>query len=141
MAHKIVNLDDEKNTASITIENKTFEIKRIVLKARQIYGEYLQAAGEYLVKISKFNERAQNTGDRQEISLIDNQLTESVEDWVQTKAGFIEGLMEVILTKNGYDWEPDWWYENTDYQMMERFIETALKKDEEPAQAGKKGGL
>ena len=127
--HKIVNLDDERNSVSITIEGKVFEIKRLVLKAKQLYGEYLVMSGEYLNGINEA-QKAMESKDVEEMKRTNAKLEKDVEEYAYKKADFIEKLLEVILTKNGYTYDREWWEENTDYQIMEQFIFTALKKDD-----------
>jgi hypothetical protein len=127
--HKIVNLDDERNSVSITVEGKVFEIKRLVLKAKQLYGEYLVMSGEYLNGINEA-QKAMESEDIEEMKRINAKLEKDIEDYAYKKADFIEKLLEVILTKNGYTYDREWWEENTDYQIMEQFIFTALKKDD-----------
>jgi hypothetical protein len=127
--HKIVNLDDERNSVSITVEGKVFEIKRLVLKAKQLYGEYLVMSGEYLNGINEA-QKAMESKDVEEMKRINAKLEKDIEDYAYKKADFIEKLLEVILTKNGYTYDREWWEENTDYQIMEKFIFTALKKDD-----------
>ena len=127
--HKIVNLDDERNSVSITIEGKVFEIKRLVLKAKQLYGEYLVMSGEYLNGINEA-QKAMESKDVEGMKRINAKLEKDVEEYAYKKADFIEKLLEVILTKNGYTYDREWWEENTDYQIMEQFIFTALKKDD-----------
>ena len=127
--HKIVNLDDERNSVSITVEGKVFEIKRLVLKAKQLYGEYLVMSGEYLNGINEA-QKAMESKDVEEMKRINAKLEKDVEEYAYKKADFIEKLLEVILTKNGYTYDREWWEENTDYQIMEQFIFTALKKDD-----------
>ena len=40
MGRKIVNLDDKDNTLEITIGGKTWEIARVVIRLREMYGDY-----------------------------------------------------------------------------------------------------
>jgi hypothetical protein len=135
--HKIVNLDDERNSVAIKVEGKEFVISRIVLKARQLYGEYLKLSGEYLNLIAESQEKA-NSKDAKELEEVNAKLELAVEDYAFRKAEYIEELLEIILVKNGYDFDIDWWHDNTDYSVMESFVYQALKKDETGAPAKKK---
>lgn len=136
MAHKIVNLDDEANSVSITVAGKTFDIKRIVLKARQLYGEYLVMSGEYLRKVSDANNLEGKTV--AELKAFNAELEKAVEEYAVKKAEILERLLQVILEKNGYEFNFQWWEENSDYSAIEQFIFTALKKDEKESDTKKK---
>ncbi len=127
---KIINLDDSANTVAITIGHKTFEISRITLRARSMYGEYLIFCGEYLQAVS----RIQNSLEGANASLaetLSTELTEKISAYAQGKAKHITDILTVILEKNNYQFEMGWWEENTDYQGMEAFMVQAMKKDEE----------
>jgi hypothetical protein len=134
--NKIVNLDDEKKSVTLIVEGKEFIISRIVLKARQIYGEYLQDTGKYYNLVAECNDLSKK--DVKELEEISAKLEKAIEAYVLRKADYIEQLLEVILTKNGYDFDLEWWHDNTDYSIMESFVYAALKKDEDDKPSKKK---
>lgn len=134
--NKIVNLDDEKKSVTLIVEGKEFVISRIVLKARQIYGEYLQDTGKYYNLVAEC--RNLEGKDVKELEEVNAKLEAAIEDYAKRKANYIEQLLEVILTKNGYEFNLDWWHENTDYSVMESFVYAALKKDEDDKPSKKK---
>lgn len=135
--NKIVNLDDQKNSVTIVTEGKEYTINRIVLKARQMYGEYLIFAGNYLNMIGAINDKVK-TATNDELQAINEQLEKDIESYAYGKAEHLQGMMKIILEKNGYDFDLKWWEENSDYQAMEQFIITAMKKDEDAADTKKK---
>lgn len=137
---KIVNLDDEGKSVSITIGGKDFVISRITLRARQKYGEYLVFCGEHYQKSIDVNKRIEAAGEDPSIlASMQSEIALAIENFSIEKARKIEGLLQIILEKNGYEYSRDWWEENTDYNKMELFIVSALKKDEvENAQPKKK---
>lgn len=111
---KFVNLDDSKNTVTITVGGEEFEIKKVVLSVHMLYGEYMKKTGAFLAKVKE------NTTDESDL----------VEEYVQLKSSYIDRLMEKLLVKNGYEYDQDWWAENVEsYQEMEQFIVEALRKD------------
>jgi hypothetical protein len=136
--HKIVNLDDEKNSVTLIVEGKEFTINRIVLKARQVYGEYLKLSGEYLKLIAESNDTEGKSVE--ELEALNAKLEKAVEDYAFRKAEYLDELLEIILVKNGYDFDIDWWHDNTDYGAIESFVYAALKKDDEGAPSKKKAG-
>lgn len=134
--HKIVNLDDERNSITLVVEGKEFIISRIVLKARQIYGEYLKLSGEYLQLVGKANDLEGKTAE--ELEKINAELEKAIEDYAIRKAEYLDELLEIILVKNGYDFDLEWWHDNTDYGAIESFVYAALKKDEDGKASKKK---
>jgi hypothetical protein len=100
-----------------------------VLKARQLYGEYLMMAGSYMSKIGEAQEAVKGD-DVKKLEEINAMMEKAIETYAFQKADFIERMLEVILTKNGYEYNRTWWEENTDYQVMEQFIFQAMKKDD-----------
>lgn len=128
---KIVNLDDEGKSVSITIGGKEFVIARITLRARQKYGEYLVFCGHHYQKASDINKRLEYASETVEsLTAMQNEMTAMIESFAIEKANKLDQLLQIILEKNGYEYSREWWEENTDYNKMELFIVSALKKDE-----------
>lgn len=127
---KIVNLDDAARSVSITVGGKVFEINRITMRMRAMYGEYLIFCGEYVTAVGKSQEGLE-TASAEELEKRSNDLSEKIEAYAIGKAKHISGLLSVILEKNNYEYDKNWWEENTDYSGMESFIVQAMKKDEE----------
>lgn len=128
---KIVNLDDEGKGVSITIGGKEFVIYRITLRARQKYGEYLIFCGNHYNKATEINKRLESASETVEtLTAMQNEMTSMIESFAIEKANKLDQLLQIILEKNGYEYSREWWEENTDYNKMELFIVSALKKDE-----------
>lgn len=134
--NKIVNLDDEKNSVTLIVEGREFVISRIVMKARQVYGEYLQDTGKYLQLVAEAQALDGKSAD--ELEALNAKLEGAIEDYAKKKAAYIEELLEIILVKNGYEYDPEWWASNADYSAMEAFVYAALKKDEQDKPGKKK---
>lgn len=114
---RIVNLDDKKNTVSITVGGETFDIARVVLAVHKMYGEYVQQSARFLDKV-KAGQVTENSGE--------------LDEYVEQKVAYIDKLMDKILSKNGYTYDAEWWAENVEgYQDMESFIVECLRKDTE----------
>ena len=120
MGRKIVNLDDKDNTLEITIGGKTWEIARVVIRLREMYGDYVQHAAGYI-------ETLQGYAESEDL----DELQELAEVYAIEKARKLDAMMEKLLTKNGYEYDADWWAENVgEYQKMEQFIVACLNKDQ-----------
>ena len=121
MGRKIVNLDDKDNTLEITIGGKTWEIARVAIRLREMYGDYVQHAAGYI-------ETLQGYGESEDL----DELQELAEVYATEKARKLDAMMEKLLTKNGYEYDVDWWAENVgDYRKMEEFIVACLNKDQD----------
>jgi hypothetical protein len=131
---KIVNLDDEAKAVDIVVAHRTFHIARITLRIRQLYGQYLIFSGEYLNKVHAINEAANQVRieGKSEGRLLElqNELDVNIEKFAYDKATRLSEMLKTILEKNGYEYEEEWWSENSDYNGMERFIVAAISKDE-----------
>lgn len=119
MGRKIVNLDDQKNTLEITMGGKTWEITRIVLKMRELYGEYFALCSNYLQRLT-------------DKDVDDEKKLELAEDYAKDKADYLDLMMTKILSDNGYEYDKDWWAENVaDYQTIEQFVVACMSKDQD----------
>ena len=121
MGRKIVNLDDKENTLEITIGGKMWEIARVVIRLREMYGDYVQHAAGYIDTLQGYAESEDL-----------DELQELAEVYATEKARKLDAMMDKLLTKNGYEYDPDWWAENVgDYRKMEEFIVACLNKDQD----------
>ena len=118
MGRKIVNLDDQLNAVEITLGGKTWEISRVVIRLRELYGDYVQHAAQYIDEIQK--------AEGKDIE----ELGDLAEAYAQDKSVKLDAMMDKLLTKNGYEYDKEWWAENVgNYQQMEQFIVACLNKD------------
>ena len=121
MGRKIINLDDKENTLEITIGGKTWEIARVVIRMREMYGDYVQHAAGYIDTLQGYAESEDL-----------DELHELAEVYATEKARKLDAMMDKLLIKNGYEYDADWWAENVgDYRKMEEFIVACLNKDQD----------
>lgn len=126
MGKKIVNLDDKQNSVEITLGGELWTIERVVMRLREMYGEYVTDAGKYLTRIQEME-------DVEEINKL-------AEIYAHEKADKLDAMMEKLLTKNGYRYDKDWWADNVgDYHAMESFIVACLNKDSDEDGKKKEG--
>src|SRR5512133_2354120 len=123
---KIVNLDDRNKSVDIVMSGKTFTISRLTLQLTKLYGEYMIFCGEYAKKMAKISADAHKDGSNLEEIAVEQGLI--IEEYAHKKAELIQQMLRIILEKNGYEFDMDWWENNSRYQDMEMFIFTALKK-------------
>ena len=127
--HKMINLTDKKNTVTIKVEDQEFLISRITLKARQVYGEYCIAASNYISAVKEAEKV--HTMNADELKRLNDRLEKGIDEFTNKRAEYIETLMKIILEKNGYEFDKEWWFDNADYGDMEAFVVEALRKDED----------
>lgn len=131
--HKIINLDDAAKTVEIKLGGEAFNISRITLEMRQLYGEYLTFCGEYYQRVLAFNVQAENESKLEKLNEIDADQNKAIEEFARGKAERIEAMLKLLLEKNGYKYSRKWWESNADYTTMETFIVEAINKDTESA--------
>jgi hypothetical protein len=135
---KIVSLDDLNKSVIIPIGDREFKISRLTLQISKLYGEYLIACGEYAKKVSDTKLLADESNDLPGLEKLSEEMQSLVESFARDKAERITKMLSLILEKNGYEYDQDWWEENARYQDMEQFIFYALKKDEDEKAPKKK---
>jgi len=136
--HKIINLDDAAKTVEIKIGGESFNIARITLEMRQLYGEYLTFCGEYYQRVLAFNVQAENESKLEKLNEIDSDQNKAIEEFAHGKAERIEAMLKLLLEKNGHKYSRKWWESNADYTTMEAFIVEAINKDTAQATSKKK---
>ncbi len=117
-------------TAVITIGEETFRISRVVIAARVLYSNHIKEMGDLLQRLSKLETRDADTEEAR-------RLTAEADEFARRKLELYGKIIRLLLEKNGYTYDAEWWKENTDELDMRSFIEKCLMKDT-PADGNKK---
>jgi hypothetical protein len=113
-----VKLGEQRTSVTIELSGERFTITRVVVGVHRAYGEYLDRAGELLKRLSKYEE-----GEESE------KLVDEVEGFYQRKYEMLYYCIRLLLEKNGYEFDRNWWEENAEQQDLEEFVVEAMKKD------------
>lgn len=123
MREKFYDLNGRENcvTARIKIGDKEFKISRVVTGARVLYAGYLNEVSQLL----KESEAANKDRDKAKL----NEVIEKVNAFADRKKELFDEVLTLLLEKNGYEYDKDWWLKNTDEMDVNAFIEKAMTKD------------
>jgi len=129
-----VDLDKKKESITIKLAEQRFTVKRVVTGVLQLYGEYTREAGEKLEQIGYLQDRMEKFSELspEEIEKADEELKQIVDEVDEFSKGKINRLLEIIeliLTKNGYEFDRQWWIENADMTDYQSFINACINKD------------
>lgn len=143
MAERTVNLSD-KPRAVVTLQlgGRSFRISRVVTGVRRLYGEFLRETGELLQKaadIARRQEAAAGTFADGAATADLVAVSEEIEEAARRRHGDLLRMIELILTRNGYEFDPQWWDENADQADLVAFIVESLNKDAPPGQKKTEG--
>ena len=140
MKSRIVDLSS-KPRASVTVElgGKSFKISRVVTGVRQLYGRFLTDAGDMMLKAAEVGERIQAmtiaTPEQLEKATAEvAERTEDIEAFASEKVDILLRCIELLLTKNGHEFDRAWWIDNGDETDYQSLIVEAIQKDSEPGQ-------
>lgn len=128
------NLNEQKKSIMITLADKRFEIKRVVTGVLQLYGEYMKDVGTGLEQIGYLQEKMDklSTMTPEEVEETNRELegiSAEVEDFNQKKLDRLLRMIELLLEKNGHEFDREWWIENADISDYQNFITAAINKD------------
>lgn len=116
-----------RNVLECIIADKTFRIEKVVIGVRQQYSTYAQLTAEMVKKagelVQREEESAEDFGERV------TRVSQEVEDFVAKKREKYFAMIELILTRNGYELDIAWWDNNTDEIDQQSFLEACLMKD------------
>ncbi len=131
---RIYDLNERRKcvTAVLTVSDKEFRISRVVTGVRVLYANFLTQMGEILKEISTLD--TQNA-DSEEIK---NAIAKA-EAFKNTREETTEHCLELLLAKNGYEYDKAWWTENADDYDIRAFIEICLSKDADGSKKKKNG--
>lgn len=122
MAERIYDLNDRGGcaTAVIKVADKEFRVNRVVTGVRVLYSNLLKSMAGYLKETAEVD-----TGDERKM----RELTERIGRFEADKRGIYGECLRLLLVRNGYTYDSDWWKDNTDEMDVRRFIEASLSKD------------
>jgi hypothetical protein len=130
----IVIDDRDRPEVELSISGESFRIRRVVNAVRRIYGQYMERAGKEIERLGDLQSRLE-TGAATDQDVAD--ATERVSEVVEQRDEAINECIRLILEKNGYEYDQQWWEENSDQYDRQHFVVAALNKDVKPG-AGKK---
>lgn len=135
----MINLDEkERPILDIQVAGKNFKIKRVVSGVFQRYGDFAKSSGEALKRISDLQTRLDDGKDFEEVQEEYTELQTVSEEVAQLREKMETECIGLILEKNGYELDWDWWLENTDTTDRQGFIVECLNKDYSAGGSGKK---
>jgi hypothetical protein len=124
---------DEKERPAISIEvaGQTFVIRRVVTGVRQRWGEFMQLQGQALQMVDDLKQKIDKAGGTETEALkkeIDsmNGLAEKI---AKARESAEEDCLQLILEKNGYEFNRNWWIDETDSVDRQSCIIEAINKD------------
>jgi hypothetical protein len=140
----LVNLNAlSRPILTIEVGERTFEIRRVVTGARRLWSAFVAESQGYLAKIAEFDKdrqalEAQGEKGEAEIIRLTEQISADVTAFADGKIERLFGILELLLTKNGYEFDRQWWVDNADETDYRSFILEALAKDTREGSSVKK---
>lgn len=121
MSDRRIDLDGKpRAVVELQLGGRTFRISRVVTGVRRLYGELLKEAGEALEKVAAL-------GGTEGAEL--ERVAAEIEDLAVRKERTLAQILELLLTRNGYEYDGAWWEANADESDIKWFIVEALNKD------------
>lgn len=140
MTERVVNLDNNPRPAvTVQISGKSFTIRRIVTGVRQLWKIFVKETIELLEILDKV--RPVTEANDQKIEQKTEEMTQlavRIDEFHESKLERLLRILELLLIKNGYDFDREWWIENGSELDYKEFIEAVLLN--ESAEPKKKDG-
>jgi hypothetical protein len=139
---KTVDLSGEqRNSLTIKVGGEMFLIDRVVLAVRQKYEEYSTLVSEGAQLYSVYQELMESISGaseekQQELQQKIDRTRERMEAYNErvsrdhgTLLDLLLEIIRLIVEKNGYEYDRDWWLENVTQAEIVQFISEVLNKD------------
>jgi len=124
-----INLDNQaRATITLVVAGSKFRIRRVVTGVRQLYGDLVAQMGEELLRVGELQD-LMKTGDEAAIERRASELAARVNEFAEVRKSATSRILELLLSKNGYNYDAQWWEENADQQDVQGFIAECLRKD------------
>lgn len=123
--------DKDRPVSTIELEDKTFVIRKVVTGVYRRYGQFAADSGEVISQLGNLQKQIEE-GDPDKVTAIQEQLQEMntvAEQMAQQRESMEHDCIEMILSRNGYEMDWQWWIDNTDMTDRQAFIVECLNKD------------
>jgi len=132
MSERTINLDNRPRIAvTLQLAGESFTIRRIVTGAQQLWSVFVRESAEYLEKIDAYQKAISGKISAKEIEQRTEEITREVDAFAESKLDRLLGILELLLVKNGYSFERQWWIDNAGEEDYREFIISAMLKDQE----------
>jgi len=132
MSERTINLDNSPRIAvTLQLAGESFTIRRIVTGAQQLWSVFVRESAEYLEKIDVYQKAISGKISAKEIEQRTEEITREVDVFAESKLDRLFGILELLLVKNGYSFERQWWIDNAGEEDYREFIISAMLKDQE----------
>ncbi len=132
----MIDLSEKPRVAiELRLGDAVFRIARVVVAVRHIYGEFLKEGGALMEKVVRVQELedafsgANTDEENQRITHEIEMISEEIEHFAGQKTDQLLSCVELLLTKNGYEFDRAWWIENGDEMDFQGLIVECLVKD------------
>jgi len=139
MTEHNVNLDNTpRSTVTLEIAGQSFTIRRVVTGAQQLWTTFVKESMAYLEKIDVYQKVAAETKGQKELAKLTEDISREIDEFAENKIDRLLDILELLLTKNGYDFDRQWWIENADEADYREFIMKSMMKDQKDGNVKKK---
>ena len=120
---------------SIEIAGQTFTIRRVVTGVRQLYAALVREQVEFLQRLDAYQKALKAGAD--EAAADGEDLARDVDAFYGRKLETFLRILELLLTRNGYEWDRRWWEDNAGEEDYRAFVLASIN-GEAPAGSKKK---
>lgn len=127
----MIHLSD-RDRPIVTIEagGQTFVIRRVVTGVYKRYGTYSSEGGEALQRLASLQERLDKEPEKEtEIRERIDEMSAVAEEIGAGREQMEKDCIRMILEGNGYEFDWDWWIDNTDTVERQAFLVECMNKD------------
>lgn len=125
-----LNARRDQEVRQIMLADASFNIRRVVIAARVMYGNYLATIADLMKDVEKMN--------RGELDARD--LEARYKDVAGDTPDLLLSIIEVILRGNGLEFDRAWWEASCDVQDMRNFIDACMSSSTADKNDKKKEG-
>lgn len=135
MSERVVNLDNApRPVVTLQVAGESFTIRRVVTGVRQLWAAFVKETTGLLEDVDAYNKaRREQAGKKADIEAearLDKKLSELAArmDGLNDPQRLLS-ILELLLVKNGYPFDPAWWIDNAGPEDYKDFVIAALGKD------------
>lgn len=140
MTERLINLDNSPRAAvTLQIAGESFTVRRVVTGAQQLWAAFVRESAEYLEKIDAY-QKAVVGKSVEEAERLTEEIAREVDGFADSKLDRLLGIIELLLTKNGYQFNRQWWIDNAGEEDYREFITTVMLKDRQNAKKNEGAG-
>jgi len=146
MDERLVNLNvAERPVVTVKVADRSYAIRRVVTGVRQLWSSFVVDQMTCLDHVGQFEKELKEAEANpteetvEKVKVLSGTIEAEVDAFYSRKIDTLLRVIELLLVKNGYGFDRQWWIDNAEEADYRDFVVAVLSRDGPPGSKKKQG--